>query len=68
MKVDPKLQYCQCGYTWKFSRWELLLMFLGIRNKFRCPQCQSVMEFKIIYHTVKLSSERVFDDSIWKNG
>ena len=66
MSIDPKLQYCQCGYTWKFSKWELLLMFLGIRNTFRCPQCQAVMEFKLIHHTVKIKSKNVLDEDIWR--
>ena len=66
MSIDPKLQYCQCGYTWKFNKLELLLMFLHLRNTIRCPQCQSIMEYQIIYHTVKMNTRKVLDEDIWR--
>lgn len=66
--IDPKLHYCRCGYSWRFNKWELLLLFLGLKDSFRCPCCQSLMSFRIIYHTVKTGSVNVLDESIWRRG
>jgi len=66
MSIDPKLNYCRCGYTWKFTRFDILLMFLGLKDTFRCPRCQALMKFKLIYHTAKVSTENIDRGELWK--
>lgn len=51
-KVDPKLRRCRCGYTFKFTKIGLLLMFIRKGFVFRCPVCKTVIKFHIVYHVV----------------
>lgn len=65
--IDPKMNYCECGYKWKFNRLDKLLMFLHIRNTVRCPHCGNLMEYKLIYHIVKVGTKPNKDRmEIWK--
>ena len=67
--IDPLQNYCTyCDYTWKFSKLELLLMFLGVRNTYTCRQCGAVMEYRLVYHTAKVDSKKTRDRRIWENG
>lgn len=50
--IDPKLLRCKCGYTFKFNKLGLLLMFIRKSFVFRCPVCKNVIRFHIVYHVV----------------
>jgi len=68
MKIDPKIQYCQCGHTWKpKTRHKILMLIFGSYSRI-CPQCQAVMEFKLMNHVVKTNSKKVLNERIWENG
>ena len=67
--INPKSHACTvCGYTWEFNKFQKLLMFMGFKKYFMCPQCQCKMEFRLLYHVVKISSRKVLNEDIWKRG
>ena len=69
MKVDPLLNYCQCGHTFKFRKYHKILMLLRGEYKYRCPQCQTMMTFKLMNHVVKVDTKAVKNrDEVYKNG
>lgn len=51
--IDPYLWRCSCGFTWKFSRFELLWMFLHDDYTFTCPHCQRQSRYRMITHVVR---------------
>jgi LSD1 subclass zinc finger protein len=57
MGIDPKLHYCQCGQTFKPGIYHKLLMLFRGEYSWRCPHCQSVSKFRLVYHVVKIGSK-----------
>ena len=67
MAIDPKLFQCQCGYQFHINDWQRLRMLLSGPISVRCPHCQSVMDFMLVHHTVKIGSKPNKDRmEIWK--
>jgi len=53
-KHDPTQERCRCGYTWKWKKWQLVLMLLRGRYIHTCPQCMRMTEHILIHHVVKM--------------
>lgn len=51
-EVDPYLWQCQCGYKWRFSKIQLLHMYLTGEYIHKCPQCQRKSRYRMITHVV----------------
>ena len=66
MNLDPKVQYCRCGYQW-LPKWyhKIFMLIFGEYNR-RCPQCNSVMTFELIHHVVKINTEKGRCSEIWR--
>lgn len=67
--IDPTLQYCStCGMTWKPRLHHKILMLIRGEYSRTCPQCQTVMRFKLMHHVVKTETRGLKNrDRIWKN-
>ena len=69
VSIDPKLQYCQCGNVFRPGTYHKLLMLLLGECSWRCPQCHSVLKFRLIHHVVKVDTVSIKErDKVWKNG
>ena len=68
MTIDPKLHHCKCGMTWKPKTYHKIIMLVRGEYTRKCPRCGAVMKFRLIGHVVKVSSKKVLDEEIWKNG
>ena len=69
VSIDPKLQYCQCGYTFVPGTVMKMRMLLFGECSWRCPQCHSVLKFRLISHVVKVDTVSIKNRSeVWKNG
>lgn len=51
--IDPFHWSCSCGYTWKFSKWQLVMMLLKDDYVHTCPQCQRKSRYRMISHVVR---------------
>ena len=66
MPIDPTLEHCSCGYSWRPGTLSKIVMLVKGEYVWTCPQCQSRLTFKLIHHVVKVDTKRVLDESIWK--
>ena len=67
--IDPKLNYCRCGYTFHISQWQRLRMLLFGDMVITCPRCQTRMTFRLIHHAIKINTEPIKNKGeVWKNG
>ena len=61
MKHDPKLQHCNCGYSWRPGTLEKLVMLIFGKYVKRCPQC--------LYNFVVCKErEKVDKRELWEHG
>ena len=51
---DPTLERCKCGYTWRWSKWQLILMLIRGKYIHTCPKCMCMTEHVLIYHVVRM--------------
>ena len=69
MDMDPKAQKCsECGSSWRPGTIHKIIMILHGKYTRRCPQCQTVMTFRLIHHVVKVEQEHIDKRRIWKHG
>ena len=69
MGIDPKMFHCSvCGLSWKPTTFHKLLMLVRGGYSRKCPQCGTVMKFRLIHHVVRVSSVKVLNERIWENG
>lgn len=69
MVIDPKRYFCTgCKKPFYINRLQELRMLLFGDLEVVCPQCQTRMRFRLIFHTVKVSSEIVKKEEIWRKG
>ena len=69
MFMDPKLNRCQCGYTFYVSTLQKLRMLLFGDYTITCPRCGNRMRFRLIHHTVKVETiENKSRVELWRNG
>lgn len=54
-EIDPYTWLCKCGHTWKFSKWQCLLMLFFEDYIYTCPQCQRKSRYRMITHIVRES-------------
>jgi hypothetical protein len=64
--MNPKLQYCKCGYSWTPGTYHKIMMLLKGEYVWTCPRCQSRLTFPLIGHVVKVDTVKVLDERIWK--
>ena len=64
--IDPKEWRCSCGYRFKFSRWQLLRLYLQDKYVFTCPQCLRKSTYRMITHVVRdIDSDEIKDNNRW---
>ena len=69
VSIDPTLQYCQCGMTWRPGTIHKIIMLVRGTYSRTCPQCGTVMEFCLINHVVKVNTREIKNKGeVWKNG
>lgn len=62
--IDPFRWRCACGYSWKFSRWQLILMLLKDDYVHTCPRCQRKSRYRMISHVVRdLPTEEIIENN-----
>ena len=68
MRMDPTLQHCQCGFSWRPGTFEKIIMLLFGEYTKKCPRCQTEMRC-VLYHFV-VCKERIKVDKkeLWKKG
>ena len=67
-KVNPKLQFCKCGYSFTPSVFMKILMLLCGKYVMVCPRCGSRITLKLINHVVVVKRESVIDAIVWERG
>ena len=68
-KIDPKLQYCQCGYSFVPGLFMKIRMLVFGEYSWRCPRCHTVLKFRLMHHVVKVDTVSVKErELIWRNG
>ena len=66
MKIDPKMNKCtNCSWTFKFNKFDLLRMLLFGDVLIVCPKCLTKMEFRLVFHTAKVSTDKVRKE-LWR--
>lgn len=66
--IDPKNQYCKCGYSWRPGTISKIIMLLYGSYTKTCPQCQSKLRLKLVHYVICDKCETILDEEIWKNG
>ena len=64
--MNPKIQYCQCGYEWEPKLYHKMVMLVFGRYVWTCPHCQARVTFQLIGHVVKVDMVKVLNEDIWK--
>ena len=69
MNIDPTLEYCNCGLTWRPKLYHKILMLIFGTYTRTCPQCGTRLTFKLANHVVKIQTETIKDkESVYQNG
>ena len=68
MKHDPTLQHCQCGYSWRPSLFQKVVMLVTGSYVKRCPQCQCRMKLVLYNFVVCKEREKLDKKELWQNG
>ena len=64
--IDPYEYRCQCGHKWKFSKWQLLKMFLFENYVYTCPQCHRKSLYRMVTHVVReTDTEAIRENNKW---
>jgi hypothetical protein len=66
MSIDPLRQTCNCGYSWKPRLYHKIIMLIYGHYTHTCPQCHSRSKLVLVNHVVKIGSEKVLDEMIWR--
>ena len=66
--MNPKREYCSCGYSFEPTVWQKLIMLLNGRYVKRCPQCQTEMTLKLVYHVITIDRRTNLNKRIWEKG
>ena len=69
MTIDPKTHRCKCGMTFRPGLYHKIIMLLFNGYSWRCPQCGTVMKFRLINHVVKIETKKIPNkESVYRNG
>ena len=66
--IDPKLEWCNCGYHFHPSLFMKIMMLIKGEYKVTCPRCQTVMVLGLSHFVYVKHREDNTDKGIWKNG
>ena len=66
MPIDPKLQHCSCGYSWRPGTYEKLVMLVRGEYTKTCPRCQNRMRLIMVEHVVCTEREQINKEELWK--
>ena len=66
--MNPKREYCSCGYNFEPTVWQKLVMLLCGEYVKRCPQCQTEMTLKLVYHVITTDRKTNLKKEIWEKG
>ena len=65
-EIDPYTWRCVCGHTWKFSKWQLLRMFLFKTYVYTCPQCHRKSRYRMVSHVAReTDTEEIRENNRW---
>lgn len=69
MGIDPKLQWCKCGYCWTPTLLQKMIMLVKGSYVKNCPICQRQMRLVLVYHVVKVETKvNKEKEKVWRNG
>ncbi len=66
-KLNPKLQYCRCGYTFTPTLIMKLRMLIKGSYIYHCPVCHRSLKLILVNHVVCVDSKENLDEKIWRN-
>ena len=66
--IDPCVHRCKCGVTFCPGVFHKVVMLVFGCYSWKCPQCGTVMRFRLIHHVVKVDMEVVKGrERLWRN-
>ena len=68
MSIDPKLQHCQCGYSWRPTLLQKIVMLVFGSYTKRCPRCQCRMRLVLYNFVVCKERKNVDKKELWRKG
>ena len=68
MSIDPKLQYCSCGYCWTPGLYEKIVMLIRGEYVKKCPRCQTRLHCKLYNFVVIKERDRIDKKELWRKG
>lgn len=69
MPIDPKREYCSCGYSFIPSTFQRIRMLLNDKElTVRCPRCQAEMTLRLSQFVYVKSRQQTMDKRIWRKG
>lgn len=66
MGIDPKLQWCQCGYHWRPTKLEKILMIIMGEYVKTCPRCQCKLRLVLVNYVVCKERRNVDKRELWQ--
>lgn len=67
--MNPKSQWCNCGYTFQPSVYQKVIMLIKGKYIYTCPKCHSKLKFVLIHHVVKVDASSIKNpEKIWRRG
>ena len=64
--MNPKKQYCQCGYSWTPGTIEKIIMLLRGKYVRKCPRCQCKMTLVLYNFVVCKERETLDKKELWR--
>lgn len=66
MGIDPTLQWCQCGYCWRPTIWQKIVMLMRGSYVKCCPRCQCKMRLVLVSHVVCKERKCIDKKELWR--
>lgn len=67
-KCDPLCERCYCGYSFRPSLFEKIIILICGKYVKRCPQCGTTLELKMSYNVYVNSKKKNLNEEIWLKG
>ena len=68
MPIDPTLEHCSCGYSWRPGTLSKIVMLVRGKYVKRCPRCGAVLTLHLSHFVYVSKREQTRDNSIWRRG
>ena len=67
--IDPLVNKCTyCDWTFRITLLQRIRMLVFGDIVIQCPICHTRMTFRLIHHSVKVSSSAVKRNDLWRRG